>query len=284
MISPVKLAGIAGWPVAHSLSPLLHNHWLRELRMAGAYVPLAIKRDDFFFAVDGLRRAGFVGLNVTIPHKEAAFALSQQLDEPARLSGAVNLLCFQRGERIVGSNTDVEGLFASLTEEFGPDTIRGKVVVVLGTGGGARAATLALAQLGVKEIRFIARDPNTRSALIFQLRPHVKALLVGNNWSEWSRAVRDAALLVNATPAGMIGKPPLDLPLDPLPDDALIYDLVYNPLETDLVKRARARGLGAANGLGMLMHQAVPAFKDLFGATPQITPALRETLEKGLRQ
>lgn len=283
MTAKTRLAGVAGWPIAHSLSPLLHTYWLRQYGLTGAYVPLAIRREDFSIAVAGLRHAGFVGLNVTIPHKEAAFALAQDLDEPARMTGSANLLCFPDKSTIVGRNTDVAGLVASLVEEFGRDVVRGKAAIVLGAGGGARAATLALAELGATEICIVARNAVKIDALIVQLKPHVEASLIAYAWINWSQALPDAALLVNATPAGMIGKPPIDLSLDMLPKNAAVCDLVYNPLETDLVRHARARGLPAMNGLRMLMHQAVPAFTAFFGVTPKVTPALHEMLEKVMR-
>ena len=274
------VAGVAGWPIAHSLSPLLHAYWLREYAVDGAYVPLAITREDFSTALDGLRRAGFAGLNVTVPHKEAAFALAHSLDEDARIAGAANLLLFRPHGTIEGRNTDALGLASSLREEFGPDVVRDKPAVLLGAGGAARGAVLALAREGASEIRILNRDRNKRDGLAAHLKSRVPCTVSAAGLDGWPDAARDAALVVNATSAGMTGNAPLDLPLAALPSTAALYDLVYNPLETDLVRRARSRGLRAANGLGMLMHQAVPAFAAFYGITPKVTPELRAHLEQ----
>jgi shikimate dehydrogenase len=276
------LAGVAGWPVGHSLSPRLHGYWLREHGIDGAYVPLAIAREDFSTAVEGLRRAGFAGLNVTVPHKEAAFALADTLDEDARLTGAVNLLLFRSDAIIEGRNTDAMGLATSLAEEFGTDVVRRKKAIVLGAGGAARAAILALARIGAAEIHILNRSLHKARGVVAQLQPNVSPTLNADALDAWRGIAGDAVLVVNATSAGMNGNPPLDLCLDALPATATVYDLVYNPLETDLVKRARARRLRAANGLGMLMHQAVPAFAALYGVTPKVTPELRAHLEQAL--
>jgi shikimate dehydrogenase len=276
------LAGVAGWPGAHSLSPLLHGYWLREHAIDGAYVALAIAREDFSTAVDGLRRAGFAGLNVTVPHKEAAFALAHTLDEDARITGAVNLLLFASSGTIEGRNTDAVGLATSLVEEFGADVVRGKRAIVLGAGGATRAAILALAREGAAEIHILNRSLHRAHGVVAQLQANVPSALKAYALDVWKSVARNATLVVNATSAGMNGSPQLDLSLDALPKTAALYDLVYNPLETDLVKRARTRGLRAANGVGMLMHQAVPAFSAFYGVTPKITPELRAHLEQAL--
>src|SRR5215469_8181925 len=275
-----KLAGVAGDPVAQSLSPRLHAHWLTVHGVDGAYVPLAIARPDFALAIAGLRAAGFRGVNVTVPHKEAAFALAEQCDAAAQATGAVNLLVFHN-DRIEGRNTDVAGLHHSLVDGLGAKGVQGKPVVLLGAGGAARGAVLALAQLGASEIRIVARA--RAAALADGLKSTTKAKLRGTGWSAWPDAAKDAALLVNATSAGMRGKPALDLPLDPLPKSAAVCDIVYNPLETPLLRDARARGHNVIDGLGMLMHQAVPSFEAFYGVKPAVTPALRLELEEALR-
>jgi shikimate dehydrogenase len=276
------LAGVAGWPVGHSLSPRLHGYWLREHGIDGAYVPLAIAREDFSTAVEGLRHAGFVGMNVTVPHKEAAFALAHTLDEDAQITGAVNLLLFRSDAIIEGRNTDAMGLATSLVEELGADAARGKQAIVLGAGGAARAAILALARLGASEIHILNRNRHKAHGLVAQLQPNVSPALKADALDAWKNIAGDAALVVNATSAGMKGNPPLDLSVQALPEAAAVYDLVYNPLETELLKHARTRGLRAAGGLGMLMHQAVPAFSAFYGVTPKVTPALRAHLEQAL--
>jgi shikimate dehydrogenase len=277
-----KLAGVIGWPIAHSLSPLIHNHWLSALDIDGAYVALPVVREEFSRAIDGLRRAGFVGLNVTLPHKQAAFAISDTVDEAARLTGAVNLLLLHPNGCISGRNTDVDGLHASLVEEFGDGFVAGSVAVVLGAGGAARAAAAALNRLGAGEVRILNRNVARAQSLATALQPDLSAKLVPTSWNELANATKDAVLLVNATSAGTRGKPALDISLDELPAGAAAYDLVYNPLETDLVTKARARGHKAAGGLGMLLYQAVPSFAAFYGVKPTITPELRGALERAL--
>ena len=278
-----RVAGVIGFPVAHSLSPQLHEFWLKELGVAGAYIPLAVTREDFSRAVEGPRRAGFAGVNVTLPHKQAAYALAHSVDEIARKTGAANLLVFQSDGTIHARNTDVDGLCASLREEIGADRIRDRNVAVLGAGGAARATVLALDRLGVGQIRVLNRDSARAAKLTTDLGSVVRAELTALPWSEWKGAASVTVLLVNATSGGMAGSRPLDISLEALPASAAVYDLVYNPLETELVNRARQRGLRAANGLGMLMHQAVSAFEAFFGVEPQVSPALRAYLEAALR-
>jgi len=278
-----RVAGVIGFPVAQSLSPRLHEFWLRELGITGSYIPLAVAREDFSRVIEGQRRAGLAGVNVTLPHKHAAYALAHSVDEIARKTGAANLLVFQPDGTNHGRNTDVDGLCASLTEEIGADRIHGGDVVVLGAGGAARAAVLALDRLGTRCIRILNRDSARAAKLATNLESIVSAELTALPWSERKAAVSVTTLLLNATSGGMAGSQPLDISLEALPASAAVYDLVYNPHETELVKQARQRGLGAANGLGMLMHQAVPAFEAFFGVKPQVSSALRAHLEAALR-
>lgn len=277
-----KLAGVVGDPVVQSLSPRLHAHWLNVHAVDGAYVPLTVARADFAFVISGLRAAGFRGVNVTVPHKEAAFALAEDRDEAAQATGAVNLLIFHNG-RVEGRNTDVAGLHRCLAEGLGAKGVQGKPAVLLGAGGAARGAVLALAQLGASEIRIVARNTARVASLVAEMKGAIQTTLRGSAWSLWPEAAKDAALLVNATSAGMRGKPALDLPLGPLPTSAAVCDIVYNPLETPLLRDARARGHNVIDGLGMLMHQAVPSFEAFYGVKPAVTPALRLELEEALR-
>lgn len=281
MKGPMPIAGVMGWPARQSLSPRLHGFWLREHGIDGAFVPLPTRPEDFSMALRGLRLAGFRGVNVTVPHKEAAFALADRLDPVARAAGAVNLLVFRDGGT-EGFNTDVFGLAASLTEALGDTALNGKPVVLLGAGGASRAAVLALYRLGASEIRILNRHRGRGEALAAALAPVVKAKLSAAGFENWSSAARNAALVVNATSAGMKDTPSPDLDLATLPKDAAVCDIVYNPLETDLLKRARRAGLRTIDGLGMLMHQAVPSFAAFFGVTPKVTPVLRAELEKAL--
>jgi shikimate dehydrogenase len=281
-MSAMKLAGVIGWPIAHSLSPALHAYWLRDLGLSGAYVPLAVRREDFARVLDSLRRAGFAGVNVTVPHKEAAFALADDADETARSAGAANLLLFGPDGRMTARNTDVDGLVMSAREELDATRIHGQPAVVLGAGGAARAAVLALDRLGTSEIRLVARPQAKGGTLSVALKPYVRAPLQVFGWQDFPQAANGAALLINATSGGMAGGSKLNLALEPLAAEAAVADLVYNPLETEFMAQARTRGLRAINGLGMLMHQAVPAFAAFYGATPKVTPALRVVLEKAL--
>jgi shikimate dehydrogenase len=277
-----KLAGVMGDPVGHSLSPRIHAHWLRIYGIDGAYVPLPVAKDAFSVAVRGVLAAGFVGLNVTVPHKEAAFAIAERLDPAALACGAVNVLVFEDG-RIEGRNSDSAGLAASVADGLGLEALNGKTVTLLGAGGAARAAIFALSGLGAAEIRVVARNPTRAASLIRNLQPSVPAKLRSFAWNEWPAAASGTALLLNATSAGMRGASPLDLSLDPFPRDAAVCDIVYNPLETALLKNARSRGHQVIDGLGMLMHQAAPAFAAFFGVWPEVTPVLRAELEEALR-
>jgi shikimate dehydrogenase len=276
-----KLAGVIGDPVAHSLSPRLHGHWLEAYGLDGAYVPLRVPREAFAFALRGLRLAGFAGVNVTVPHKEAAFAIAERLDDAARAAGAVNLLIF-REDHIEGRNTDSSGLAASLAEQLGAAALKGQTVALLGAGGAARAGILALDSLGAKEIRIVARNPARGAELARSLKSSTRAALESFAFDGWTKASADIALLLNTTSAGMKGNPPLALSLDPVPPAAAICDIVYNPLETPLLAEARRRGHRTIDGLGMLMHQAVPAFEAFFGVKPNVTPAARKVLEGAL--
>jgi shikimate dehydrogenase len=276
----MTLAGVIGWPIAHSLSPVLHRHWLEVFGISGSYVPLPVRREELSQALAGLRRAGYTGVNVTLPHKEAAFSLAHELDAAAAATCAVNLLLFQPNDRLYGRNTDVGGLAGSLREN-GVD-LAGKAATVLGAGGAARAAAVALASLDASEIRLVCRDIKRGQDLAASMRsitPPIKVFA----WTDWPVAAQDTAILINATSGGLAGGGALELPLEPLYRQAAVCDLVYKPLETDLLKRARLRGNPTIDGLAMLMHQAVPSFEAFFGTRPEVTPALRRMLEEVLR-
>jgi shikimate dehydrogenase len=258
---------------------VLHGHWLAEYGIDGAMVPLAAAREDFTAVIDGVRCAGFRGVNVTVPHKEAAFALAHTVDGPAKAAGAANLLIF-RDDGIEGRNTDALGLADSLRESIG--TLDGKSVVLLGAGGAARGAILSLEMLGAGKIHLLNRDAHRARTLADSLSKQVRAPVEPGALSDWASAAGDAALVVNSTSAGMGSIPPLDLDLSLLPKGAAVCDIVYNPLETKLLKDAAARGHKVIDGLGMLMHQAAPSFEAFFGVKPKVTPALRAALVKVL--
>jgi shikimate dehydrogenase len=280
MSGSARLAGVVGWPIAQSLSPLLHGHWLAEHGIDGAYVPLPVKPEDFITAMEDLRRKGFCGVNVTVPHKEAAFALAGRHDRAASITGAVNLLLFG-DDGIEGRNTDVIGLAAALEDGLGPDCVKGRAVVIWGAGGTARAAVYALSRMGTAEIRILNRTVARAEALV-ALGRQVSVKVTAGGYKSWPAAGKDASLLVHTTSAGMKQTPSLDLPLEVLPSGAAVFDAVYNPLETGLLKRAKNQGLRTVDGLGMLMHQAVPSFAAFFGIESAVTPALRSKLEKAL--
>lgn len=256
------LAGVAGWPVAHSRSPLLHGTWIARHGLDAAYVPLPIAPADFATAVRGLMAAGFRGMNVTIPHKEAAFAVCDEVLPRAHRAGAVNTLVFRDG-RIIGDCTDGFGFLASLPDY---EPTRGPAVI-LGAGGAARAIAAALLDAGCPHLTLVNRTPERAEALARALGGpvHVSA----------TPPLEGAALLVNSTSLGMAGQPPLELDLSPLPDHAVVADIVYVPLETRLLAAARARGLTGVDGLGMLLHQARPGFETWFGVAPVVDEELR---------
>lgn len=272
-------AGIVGWPVTQSLSPILHGYWLKQLGIDGEMLPTPAQPDEFHDVIARLRGEGFAGVNVTVPHKEAAFALADRVDAAAKMAGAANLLVFHAGA-IEGRNTDSYGLAESLRENIG--ALGGAHVVLLGAGGAARGAVLALENLGAGTIHILNRDESRAQNLASQLAPHVNARLVPGALADWKSVAGNAALLVNSTSAGMSGNPPLDLDLSVLNPGAAVCDIVYKPLETPLLKDARAQGHRTIDGLGMLMHQAAPSFEAFFGQRPKVDAGLRAALESAL--
>lgn len=255
-----RLAGVIGWPVAHSRSPLLHNHWLRQNGLDGAYVPLPVRPGMLGDAVRGLRAAGFLGCNVTLPHKEEALRLCDTLDDAARAAGACNTLVFAAGG-IHGSATDGPGFVASLANS-GVDPASGPALL-LGAGGAARCIAHALRTSGAPEVLIANRDPARAEALAVSV-PGARAV----PWAARADALASAALLVNTTSAGMDGKPPLDMALDRAFPTLAVADIVYVPVETALLAEAKARGLRTVDGLGMLLHQARQGFAAWFGVWP----------------
>lgn len=265
-----RLAGVLGWPVEHSLSPRLHGHWLDRYGIDGAYLPLPVKPEDFSTAVKGLIAAGFRGFNVTVPHKEAAYAACDELDEAARRIGAVNTIVVKDG-RLIGSNTDAYGFAENL--RAGSPTWRPAAgpALVLGAGGAARAVIVALLDLGVPEVRLCNRTKARAEALADSFAGSIRVV----DWEDRDIACAELGLLVNTTSLGLAGHDPLELNLQALPPDTLVTDIVYNPLETPLLAQARARGNPLVDGLGMLLHQAKPGFEAWFGVTPTVDDKLR---------
>jgi len=261
-----RLAGVLGWPVSHSRSPRLHGHWLDTLGIDGAYLPLPVHPDRFATAVRALADLGFRGANVTIPHKEAAFGVCDLVDATARRAGAVNTLVFRDG-RIEGSNTDGYGFVESVGQAVPGWRPQAGRAVLLGAGGAARAIAAALLDGGCPGVTLVNRSRARAEALAADLGG---AIAVAE-----APPLADAALLVNTTSLGMQGQPALELDLSPLPASAVVADIVYVPLETPFLTAARARGLTAVDGLGMLLHQARPGFEAWFGVAPQVDEALR---------
>jgi shikimate dehydrogenase len=277
----MKRAGIIGWPVTHSLSPVLHGYWLKEYGVDGEMLRLPAEPGQFAAEIERVRELGFAGVNVTVPHKEAAFELAQTRDRAAEICGAVNLLLFGN-DGIEGRNTDHVGLYQSLQENLGEEGLTGKTVVLLGAGGAARGALLALDELGVAQIHILNRHHARAEKLAHALALNLTAKLLPGPLESWTSLAPQASLLLNTTSAGMAGTPPLMLDLGGLKQDAAVCDIVYNPLETELLQSAAARGLKTIDGLGMLMHQAVPSFEAFFGVTPKLTPGLRAALVQAL--
>ena len=267
-------AFVAGHPIAHSRSPLIHGHWLAEHGIAGSYERIDVAPADFPAFLRGLHESGFRGGNVTIPHKEAAFALADTLTPRAEKIGAVNTLIVEEDGRVHGDNTDAPGFCAHLDHSLGVEWPERGEAVILGAGGAARAIVVGLAERGVARIRVANRTPE-RAAAVAALAPGVAEPLA---WDDLSHALERAGLLVNTTSLGMKGQPPLALDLAPLPAGAAVADIVYAPLETDLLAAARRRGLAAVDGLGMLLHQAVPGFAAWFGVRPEVTAVLRDRI------
>jgi shikimate dehydrogenase len=283
-------AGVVGWPIAHSLSPVLHGHWLKEYGIDGTYEKIAIEPGTFPQRIAELRAAGFRGVNVTVPYKEEAFALADRKHQAATVTGAANLLFVTPFGDLGANNTDASGLFDSLEAELGRASLGGKNIVVLGAGGAARGATFGLQHFGSPaKITILNRNKERADKLTAHLSRHLPLpKFVTGGLEDWQSAAADAWLVVNTTSAGMKGNPPLGIDLGVLPKAAVVCDIVYNPLMTPLLKDADARGHRIVDGLGMLMHQAAPSFqvffdKEMGGQVPKVTSALRAALVKELQ-
>lgn len=267
-----------GWPVSHSRSPDIHNHWIAQLGLRGSYVLLPVEPGKLAQALRALPVLGFAGCNLTIPHKVAALALVDRVDPVAQRIGAINTVVVQADGSLAGFNTDGYGYLESLLAEapqWRPDA---GPVAVMGAGGAARAVIVALSDKGVREIRVCNRSPDKALALAQEFGPTVVAV----PWAQRHDALVDVSLLVNTTSQGMSGQPALELSLESLPTQAVVSDLVYVPLRTPLLLAAQARGHRTVGGLGMLLHQARPAFESWFGVLPQVTADLRMRVEQTL--
>jgi shikimate dehydrogenase len=272
------LAGVMGWPVAHSRSPAIHNHWIHHYGLNGSYVLLPVQPERLGDAVRGLRALGFAGCNITIPHKVAAMALMDRVDPLAARIGAINTVVVEADGTLSGYNTDAFGYIQSLLDAQPDWRADAGPVTVLGAGGAARAILVALAERGAKDIRLCNRSLDKAEALAAEFGAPIRAV----PWEQRAEALDGCALLVNTTSLGMKGQDALELSLDKLPTHALVSDIIYVPLETPLLAAARQRGNPTVNGLGMLLNQARPAFERWFGVMPELTPELRRAIETTL--
>jgi len=272
--SPFVLAGVMGWPVAHTRSPAIHNHWIARHGLKGAYVQLPVYPDRLEAALRGLPALGFAGCNVTVPHKVSAMHFMDELHPTAQRVAAINTIVVQPDGSLLGMNNDGAGYVQSLRDA--DPTWRGDAgpALVLGAGGAARAIVVALLDEGVPELRITNRTLERAQALAEAFGDRVKVV----PWAERNEAMAGISLLVNTTTQGMHGQPPLDVVLDALPAAAMVSDAIYIPMETPLLAQARLRGHRTVNGLGMLLNQARPAFKAWFGVMPEITPELRAAI------
>lgn len=270
-------AAVLGWPIAHSLSPLIHSFWLRHYALRGAYGRIAIPPEQLVSFFSNFEHTGLVGGNVTLPHKEHVLSLCAEVTPVAQEIGAVNTFWVEEG-RLKGTNTDGVGFLANMdTIAPGWDANKG-AGVILGAGGACRAVLWALIQRGFSPIFVVNRNIERAETLCrdFSYRAEAKS------WTMLSEVLPYARLLVNTTSLGMKGQPPLNLDVDLLPEESFVTDVVYLPLQTELLQQAAARGLRTVDGLGMLLHQAVPGFEKWFGVRPLVTPALRAVLSAKL--
>jgi shikimate dehydrogenase len=270
----IPLAGVVGTPIAHSKSPLLHRHWLETYGLKGFYVPMEVASGDLEMVLKTLPKAGFVGVNVTIPHKETVLKIADDVSERALRIGAANTIVYRRDGTIQADNTDGYGFLQNL-QEGAPDwRANERPVLILGAGGAARAVIVALLDAGVPEImltnRTRARAENLQS--VFGQRVRVI------DWEKADGNVASAGLVVNSSSLGMVGEPPLPMTWDNLRSETVVTDLVYNPLRTAFLETAAAKGCTTVDGLGMLLHQGVPGFESWFGIRPEVTAATRKAV------
>ena len=267
----IPLAGVIGSPIAHSKSPQLHGHWLKANGLKGFYIPLDVAPDDLETVLRTLPKAGFVGVNVTVPHKEKALEIADLVTDRATLIGAANTLIFRKDGKIHADNTDGYGFSQNLRENAPDWRPESGPAAVLGAGGAARAVVASLLDAGVPEIFLSNRTRSRAEALQADFGNRVTVV----DWVQAGNMIEDAVTVVNTTSLGMIGKPPLRVPLDGLRKGAVVTDLVYAPLKTPLLLEAEKAGCTTVDGLGMLLHQAIPGFERWFGVRPVVDSATR---------
>jgi shikimate dehydrogenase len=264
-----------GWPVMHSRSPMLHNYWFRQYDLAGSYVPLAIRPEGLAAALRALHPLGFAGVNLTIPHKQQALTIVDEVDAVARNIGAISCVVVKPDASLAGTNNDCWGFIQNLRQEQPEWRADRGPIVVIGAGGGSRAVCYGLAQEGAREIRLVNRTLARAEVIADEFGGPIAAV----PWEQRSDALEGAALVVNTTSLGMVGQPVLDISLDKLPAGAIVADIIYIPLETPFLAAARRRGNRTVNGLGMLLNQGRPAWKAWFGVEPEVTAELRTMIE-----
>ena len=269
--STFPLAGVIGWPVSHSLSPKLHSYWLVENNINGAYVPLAVKPENIEQALKALKVLGFVGCNLTIPHKASAINYVEEITPLALRIGAINTIVVRQDGTLKGDNTDAFGFLKNLYEHVPDFDCTQGPTIILGAGGAARAVCAALIDAGAKNICVLNRTKDRGEKLVADFGPIVSF----KSWESRGLALKDAHLLVNTTSLGMSGQPNLEIDLSLLPGTAVVYDLIYSPLMTRLLISAGEQGNRIVDGLGMLLHQATPGFSAWFGKGPEVSEKLR---------
>lgn len=271
-----KIAGVIGYPIKHSLSPKMHNYWLKEYSIDGVYIPMEVKPENLEKVVIALPLLGVRGCNLTVPHKELVLNMVDELSDVAKHIGAANTLIFENG-KIKGTNTDAYGFIYNIKNtKPGFDFTKGHAVVA-GAGGAARAVCAGLLEEGVPKIYLTNRTKEKAE----KIRDHISQKIEVIDWEKREEVLSGAILLVNTTTLGMVGYPDLELRLDDLPKSALVTDIVYKPLETTLLQNAKKRGNIVVDGIGMLLHQAVPGFEAWFGKKPEVTDTLRDIMLKG---
>ena len=273
----MKQAAVIGWPIEHSRSPMIHGYWLARYGIEGQYTRIAVRPEEVAAFVTSLAERGLAGCNVTLPHKEAVFRAAAVRDKSAEAVGAANTLWLEDG-RLHAANTDTYGFMRHLDVSAPQWRQKDRPALLLGAGGAARGIVYGMLEAGVGEVRVANRTLARAEEIARHFGPKVKAL----GWAEAAGAASDAGVLVNTTSLGMTKTGPLDFDVSRLPDDATVADIVYVPLETELLRQARARGLVAVDGLGMLLHQAVPGFAKWFGVTPEVTSELRDVLVRDI--
>ena len=270
-LNRIPLAGVIGSPIAHSKSPALHTHWLKTLGIAGHYIPIDVAQEDLEHIVKTLPKMGFVGVNVTVPYKEKVMDFADLVTDRAALIGSANTLIFRKDGKIHADNTDSYGFIQNLRQKAPDWDPKAGPAAILGAGGAARAVIAALVEVGVPEILI----SNRTKARAEKLKTDFCKRLLVVDWVQAGNMLEEAATVINTTSLGMVGKPPLRVPLDGLQKGTLVTDLVYAPLMTHLLNEANEAGCVTVDGLGMLLHQAVPAFERWFGVRPQVTDETR---------